>query len=357
MTLPPGNTGIVVQNLAASQAATAGVVVRRPDGTAVLSTTLPAIPPGAARTLDLGADATLPSGWLTAEVTAGVPVAVVARTAWPGPADPRAGPDAPRPDVVAVANAAPAGRDVVVPAVVKDRLGATSVVIIRNAEPARPAAVDARVTPLDGGAPVWQRRYDLPPAGAAALDFGSAAMADVPGDFIGVLRLTADVPVAAHALHGIDTLGTGRMVVSAHAGFDASLATAAWHTVFRSYFPNAYGAGVIGTAFVIHNPGAAPATVDVTYSGAQESSGCAGQTIAHPAVSVPPGASVEVSQRADGGSALPTRCWGWLPSRRRRRSWCCSSRSGRPTSSAISTAIRPSRPATAGRGSASRACG
>lgn len=308
-TLPPGNTEIVIQNLLTSQTATARVVVRRPDGTPVLDTTVGPIPPNAARTLDLGAEAGLPTGWLTAVVESPTPLGVVARTAWPMAPGPRARPDEPGPDMVAIANAAAPDLDVVVPVVVKEHRGATSVVAVHNTDAARPAAVDARVAPLEGGAPVWQGHYDLAPGGAAALDFGGPAFGSLPEGFAGVLRLTADAPIAVHAVHGADTLSASGMAAAAHPGFGTAAAAARWHTMFRSPFPNAYGAGVNGSSFVVHNPGAIAATVDVAYTGAVDT-GCAGAVFQHPTLTVAPGATVEVSQRADGGAGLPTRCWG-----------------------------------------------
>jgi hypothetical protein len=158
-------------------------------------------------------------------------------------------------------------------------------------------------------APIATAQLRLPPAASGILDLGRMPeLADLPAGFHGWMRLTSTTPIGAESSIQVD------QNPRAAAAFEAVPMDQAARQLFVPLFRNAYF-GTTGISVV--NPGDEAVDVTVTYHGAAEAPGCAGQVITHNGgrpVTIPALSGATFYQGGatpeTGAPGLPVGCYG-----------------------------------------------
>lgn len=193
---------------------------------------------------------------------------------------------------------------VIVPFVARGYVGQTSIVNIQNTDPAAPATVTFEAMPSGSTTPALSTPFTIPAGTSISLVLDTDPAFDaLPDGFMGWIRLTSAVPVAAVAFTDVAAQAKN---VYAVAGIPESMAAAA---LAAPFVVNAVGGGT--SAIAVLNPGTGPADVAITYHGAGGT--CAGQTIAHDTATIGAGVVASFYQgdfpsAVTGRSHLPEGC-------------------------------------------------
>lgn len=193
---------------------------------------------------------------------------------------------------------------VIVPFVTRSYAGQTSIVNIQNTDPAAPATVTFEAMPSGSTTPALSTPFTIPAGTSISLVLDTDPAFDaLPDGFLGWVRLTSAVPVAAVAFTDVAAQAKN---VYAVAGIPESMAAAA---LAAPFVVNAVGGGT--SAIAVLNPGTGPADVAITYHGAGGT--CAGQTIAHDTATIGAGVVAsfhqgDVPSAVTGRSHLPEGC-------------------------------------------------
>lgn len=298
-----GVSGIMVTNLSSSDAADITVDFRSQTGGPAVSVTKAGIAAGDTAYIYLPAEPSLGSDVYSALVRADQPVGIAARTDWTSSGH------------ALVYNAPQAAADLVIPFLLKDVVGQTSIVSIQNTNAQR--ATTARLDVMRDGETVASASILLPLEGGAGTTLSLAthpALAGLPGgtrDGIFWGRVTATEPVAVQSTIS----GLGPKMVYEVPGIPAAAASSSLHLpmLAKRYAlnPNDAGAGAITTGVTMLNPGPNPVTARIRYYGADtpgRAHACQGRSydaIPNLSLDLAPGQILAFYQ---GHSGLPENC-------------------------------------------------
>jgi hypothetical protein len=290
----PGSTGIQLVNLSDSDNATFGVDLYNQDGRAAVRIVPPPVAPGAGYNVYLPAESRAARGSAFAVLTeANQPFAQIARTEWYSTG------------AATMYESADASLDVVVPWVVRDAGGASTLVSIQNTDTSQAASVSATWYDAAGQGPI-ARDLTIGRGTSATLDLRTdSVLGAVPGDADGYLRVTADRPVAVHAFADYPAS------VAAVSAFNGVPTDAAGSELYAPLLASAAATGKPGrlrtTQVHILNPGSTTVDVTLDYSGI---GACAGASIRHSgqALALGAGQQLTLDQAAGGGSGLSAGC-------------------------------------------------
>lgn len=193
-----GTTGLAILNLDPAQPAMVVLDFYKQVGGAPVSLTMPAIAPGGIGSFYLPARAELMNGAYASVVSADRHIAVLARTEWPTSGG------------ATVYHSSRASTAVLVPLVVKDYLGQTSLVTIQNTDRNARTTVELVLFRHDDSSPVQTVQYPIEPGTSITLDLGrSRDFAAIPAGFIGAARVTSAMAVAVQSFVDIESSQQG----------------------------------------------------------------------------------------------------------------------------------------------------
>ncbi len=262
-----GSTGVAVMNLSHTDPANLVFRFAKHGGAAPIEVARANVPPGSPSTVYLPAEAALANGAYALEVLSDQPIGAVSHTAW----SPNGG--------IVEANAAEAGRDIIVPLLYRRFNGRTSVMAVQNTSPDAAATVDLEVFASGLPEPQATLSFALPAGAGRTLNLTDASLAALPDLLAGWGRITASQPIAVQSV--VDSLGMAGFGV---AGVPVEGAAATLHApmVYNAFVADP--SAVLTSGVTVLNPGAEPVSVRVRYHGADAGStanACAGQTIEH----------------------------------------------------------------------------
>jgi len=190
-----------------------------------------------------------------------------------------------------------AGTDVLLPLVVKQAFGQTSLVTIQNTDPDEAATVQVALVRRNESEPFTRPSFQIEPGRSITLHLGEnpAFRMWQPGS-VGAMRIRSSKPVAVHSFVDVEW---SQMAVYDFEGVPFEEAAE------RLYAPLVRNDHYGTTAVTVMNAGPEAADVTVTYRGTAGS--CAGQTIVHGGRphTLPPGASA-IFHQGIAGHDLPT---------------------------------------------------
>lgn len=286
-----GASGIQILNLDPSEEASVDALFYKQTGAPPVTLTQAGIPPLRTRNIYLPVQSTLASGAYAMVAAADRRISTLTITSWSATGA-----------SVGYGDLEPSTA-VIVPHVRRHAGGQSSIVMVQNTSVTTLATVTFDLIPTGSTTPSVSQPFNIAPGTSISLDLAShPSFSNVPAGFVGWVRLTSAIPVAAVAFND----STQPKAVYAVDGIPASNAAT---TLVAPFAVAAVGGGTSGISVL--NPGTGPVDVAVTYRGAGGS--CAGQTIAHDAATVAAGA-VEVFYQGDvtlpvtGRSHLPDGC-------------------------------------------------
>jgi|GEM_PF-1625133 len=286
-----GATGIQVQNLDFTNVATAKIQFYGRTGAPIEITRI--IQPGTAANVYLPLVPGLANGAYAMIVSADRPIAALARTDW----------ETTR--AAGIYSSVVPGKTVVLPLVVADYYGQTSLVSIQNTDTGAEHSVHVEVRGMGGIAASATADLHIAPGAAVTIDFERDAdfrvLADAsPNGFLGWMRITSAADVAVQSF--IDVASSEKAVYAFEGIPDTLLATELIAPLVRKR--QATTVGLYDTGIAVVNPGAAATTVRVHYDGS--TGACAGQSFDEAPVAVAAGSGATIYQ---GTSAvLPSDC-------------------------------------------------
>lgn len=307
-----GMSGLAISNLSSTAAADVTVDFVDQSGGGTVSISRTGVLPGSQVTIFLPAEATLPEdGVLAARVSSSVPVAAMARTDWQATGH------------AVMYNAPAPGTRVIVPWLLHDYVGQTSIVSIQNT--VADAGADVTVDIMENGGTQPIASVSFPLGAGAGTTFSLGTHPDLAGVLpagvpAGLLwgRVSADRPVAV--MTTIANPASARSVYSlAGVPEGEAFTTAVTPMLFNNYAvdPGSDDAGRLTSGISVLNPGPDPVGVKLTYRGADvfgRTHACQGQTIEHTDASgsttttVAAGAVVAFYQGNSTLSHLPANC-------------------------------------------------
>lgn len=287
-----GATGIQVQNLDFANPATAVIQFYGRTGAPIQITRI--IPPGTAANVYLPLVPGLANGAYAMVVSADRQIAALARTDW----------ETTR--AAGIYSSVVPGKSVVLPLVVADYYGQTSLVSIQNTDTAAESTIHVDVMAYGRTTPAVSKDVRVAPGAAITLDFErDADLAALRGTggangFLGWMRVTGMADVAVQSF--IDVAASQKAVYAFEGIPDHLLATELIAPLVRKR--QATTVGLYDTGIAVVNPGAAAATVRVHYDGS--TGACAGQSFDEAPVTVAAGSGATIYQGASG--VLPSDC-------------------------------------------------
>ncbi len=288
-----GTTGIQVQNLDPSQAATIVADFYDQTGGAPVSITLDSTAAGAAANIYLPNRSELKNGAYAAIISADRQIAAIARTEWLSSGG------------AALYSNVPPGTDVIVPLAVKDYYGQTSLVSIQNTDPSAQATVEVNLFKAGETDAVVTVQYPIGQGTSITLDLAKKVeFAAVPGGFLGSMRVTSATPIAVQSFVDFET---SEMAVYAFEGVPAEeAADKLFVPLFRR---NYYGT----TGISVVNPGDSEVQVTANFVGSL--GGCVGQSYEQGPATIAAGSSVVFYQGPGnipgvGETPVPDNCAG-----------------------------------------------
>jgi len=292
-----GETGIQIQNLDQTQAASITADFYESGGAWAQQITLPSTNPSAAANIWLPGT-TLPTGAYAAIINADRQIAAIARTDWPSSGG-----------AAIYSNVLP-GTEIALPLAVRNYYGQASLVSIQNTDTSAQATVTVDVLQPGAADPVVSQDYTIPQGTSITLDLAEDTEFAALGDgFLGSILVSSATEVGVQSFVDITT---SDKAVYAFEGVPSDMAaTTLYAPLFRAQQyprPGDPTSGRLDTGISVVNPGSSAADVTVTYYGAGGS--CAGQTITSPTVSIAANSSHVFYQGALAEQGLPAGCYG-----------------------------------------------
>ncbi len=288
-----GVTGINVQNLDEQQQATViADFYKQPDGTKTQYNVPNPVPPGGVVNLNLPSITTLVNGAYSAIISADRQIAAIANTVWKTSGG-----------TAVYSNVVP-GTDVVVPLVLKDYRGSSSLVSIMNTDPQNPATATVTLFEVGKDTPAKEFTINLPPGTSRTLDLLKDTdlfpATEVPAGFRGSMRVTSATNVAVQTF--IDR-ANHQLAVYAFEGVPADQAAT---KLYAPLFRRAYRGN---TGFSVVNTENREVNVTVTYYGTLGGCKGGGPWIERKTISAM--SNVIIFQGStDASNPLPTNCGG-----------------------------------------------
>jgi hypothetical protein len=303
-----GVSGIQVVNMSRTTAADITVDFHSHAGGPAVQINLVDVPPGSIGNLYLPSQTELQNGVYAARISSDQPVGAIGRTDWPASS------------AALFSNTAEEGTDIVLPLLMRDYNGQTSIVAVHNADTDAASTVQFQVIPLGQTTPLATLSLDLPAGGGATVDMGGhPGLAGLPANLSAWGRLTAGAPIAVSSVVG-NPVNKGVYDV---AGVPAGRAAATLNVPMAyNQFPvgdAGSAGGSLTSGISVLNPGTGPVSVKVSYRGADSggrANACQGQTVEHGggATAVIAAGSSQVFYQGDvdipgsGRSGLPAGC-------------------------------------------------
>lgn len=286
-----GATGVQIQNLDFVQTATATIQFYGRTGAPIELTRI--IPPGTAANVYLPSVPGLANGAYAMVVTADRPIAALARTDWESTR------------AAGIYSNVEPGTTVVLPLVVADYYGQTSIVSIQNTDTAATQVVHVEALGMNGVAARVAVDRSVAPGSAITIDFErdadfSPLRSAAAHGFLGWMKVTSGAEVAVQSF--IDVTTSQRAVYAFEGVPERKLANDLIAPLIRKRQSTIVGRYDTGIAVV--NPGASAATVRVHYDGSTGT--CAGQSFDEAPVTVPAGDGRTIYQGTS--TALPDGC-------------------------------------------------
>ncbi len=289
----PGSTGVMITNLDGVNSATAVVDYYKQSGGPPVSRTIPNIPPNDSYTVYLPIETALANGAYAVVVSSDRPVTTLVNTTWqPGGGSLEHGEIQP-------------ATEVIVPLVVKNYLGQTSIVNIQNTDTGAVATVTFDWMASGSKLPTATTNLTVSPGTSASVDVSKfSGLASIPDGSLGWARISSATPLAVVSYTDMETTAKGVYAVE---GIPADTLAATLTAPMVASGGNGMTSGLS-----VLNPGDTAVDVNVTYTGL--SGTCAGQTIAHDTASVGSGAIAvfyqgDISIPGTGRSHLPAGCY------------------------------------------------
>lgn len=286
-----GVSAIQILNLDPSQEASVDALFYKQTGAPPVTLTQAGIPPLRTRNIYLPVQSTLASGAYAMVAAADRRISTLTITSWSATGA-----------SVAYGDLEPSTA-VIVPHVRRHAGGQSSIVMVQNTSVTTLATVTFDLIATESTTPSVSQTFNIAPGTSISLDLAShPSFSNVPAGFVGWVRLTSAIPVAAVAFND----STQPKAVYAVDGIPASNAAT---TLVAPFAVAAVGGGTSGISVL--NPGTEPVDVAVTYRGAGGT--CAGETIAHDSATVAAGAVAvfyqdNVALPVTGRSHLPDGC-------------------------------------------------
>ncbi len=286
-----GISGMMIQNMDASQSATVVVDLYKQSGGAPVSITRPNVGAGAAANVYLPSEPTLQNGAYAAITSSDRAIRTITRTDWNTSGG------------AAMSNDSAPSTELVVPFAMKDFEGQTSLVSIQNTDATAMATSNIELYPLGAANPLVVTTVAIGPGTSTTLNLSrNAAFATVPNGTAGHLRIRSTTQLAVVNLVDVET---SAMAVFAHEGLPVELAQS------RLFAPVVHAAAplnpldaaspALDTLMMVVNPGTSAISVSIHYTGVGGT--CQGQTFDHASFALAGGASALVAQAP--GAAYP----------------------------------------------------
>ncbi len=292
-----GETGIQIQNLDQSQAATISADFYKSAGAWEATINLPATAPGSAANIWLPGTS-LPTGAYAAIVNADRQIAAIARTDWPSSGG-----------AAIYSNVIP-GNNIALPLAVRNYFGQSSLVSVQNTDTGAQAQITLNVYESGAAAPTVSQDYSIPAGTSVTMDLGQDLEFESLGTgFLGSIFVTSATEVGVQSFVDITT---SEKAVYAFEGVPAEMASATLYApLFRAKQyprPGDPTSGRLDTGISVVNPGSSAVDVTITYYGAGGT--CANETVTSPSVTIAPNSSTVFYQGAPAGQGLKEDCYG-----------------------------------------------
>lgn len=189
-----GTTELAIQNLDAANAATIVADFYKQGGGSPAAITKANVGSGAAVTIHLKDETTLSNGFYAAEISSDRAVFATAFNAWATGGGAAAYDDT------------SAATDVLLPLVLKQAAGHTSLITIQNPDTAAPVSLGLSLFASGSSTPLISTNFVVGPGTSSTIDVSkSAAFATVPAGFMGWVRISAQTPVSVMSFVDIET--------------------------------------------------------------------------------------------------------------------------------------------------------